>query len=244
MMPTQWKIRKKENIMKFNVGDNVKIVDKGEVYSTYNRWVGKHVPNKYKSFWAKGIEPNKADTYTIIACGNHKDYPSSMLYYIQNDNTKQCFIIGEEGIKMSRKNDITKYIKRIGQDLIDRADDITRDIKNVRSITIHSDITPDTILNYSIDKNYMVPIAISFDCHDNILDDKEKEYLKAVIKPFRNRIKYINLEKLCNKDDIVYIVFHLKSSDSMILPTFKKGTMYKNMKVNEKYTLKELGLDE
>lgn len=78
----------------------------------------------------------------------------------------------------------------------------------------------------------------------SILDDEEKEYLRGVIKPFKNRIKYINLEKLCNKDDIVYMVFHLKSSDSMILPRFKKGTMYKNMEVNKEYTLEELGLDE
>ena len=240
MMPTQWKIRKKENIMKFNVGDNVKIIDGGELYSTYNSWVGKHVPNKYKSFWAKGIEPNKSDTYTIIACGNHEDYPSSMLYYIQNDNTKQCFIIREEGIEMSRKNDIKKYIKRIGQDLIDKADDITRDIKNVRSITIHSDITPDTILNYSIDKNYMVPIAVSFDCDNDILDDKEKEYLRGVIKPFRNKV--ICIKKLyCNTHE--YIRIELEG-DYTSLPMFEKGTMYKNMKVNKEYTLKELGLDE
>lgn len=228
--------------MKFKIGDNVKIVDKGRVYSIYDSWVGKHVPNKYKSFWAKGIEPNKSDTYTIIACEKHEHYHSRMLYYIQNDNTKQCFIIREEGIEMSRKNDIKKYIKRIGQDLIDKADDITRDIKNVRSITIHSDITPDTILNYSIDKNYMVPIAVSFDCDNDILDDKEKEYLKAVIKPFKKKISYIKKESSLNRN-FEYIKFSIEN-DYTILPKFKFGTMYKNMKNNKAYTLEELGLDE
>lgn len=174
--------------MKFKVGDKVKIVDGEQVYSTYNIWVSKHVPSEYKSFWAKGIKPNESDTYTIIAYGNHNASSCRKLYYIQNDNTKQCFIIGEKGIEMISENKITTYIKSIGQDLIDRADDITRDIKHVRSITIHSDITPDTILNYSIDTNYRVPIAFSFDCNDDILDNKEKEYLKGVIKPFRDRI--------------------------------------------------------
>lgn len=81
--------------MKFKIEDKVNIVNGGEVYTTYNEWVGKHVPSKYKSFWAKGIKPNKSDTYTIIACGNHDASRWLKLYYIQNDNTKQCFIIGE-----------------------------------------------------------------------------------------------------------------------------------------------------
>lgn len=225
--------------MKFNVGDNVKIVDEGEVYSTYNRWIGKHVPSKYTSFWARGIEPSKSDTYTIIACGNHEDYPSSMLYYIQNDNTKQCFIICEEGIEMISENKITTYIKSIGQDLIDRADDITRNIKNVRSITIHSDITPDTILNYSIDTKYIVPIAVSFDCDDDILDDIEKNYLKGVIKPFRDRIKWIVKKRISHGE---YIRIELED-DYTPLPIFENGTMYKNMEIDKEYTLKELGLD-
>lgn len=34
-------------------------------------------------------------------------------------------------------------------------------------------------------------------------------------------------------------------NDSLIiLPFFKKNTMYKGMKANKEYTLKELGLDE
>ena len=227
--------------MKFKVGDKVKIVDGGEVYTTYNEWVDKHVPSKYISFWAAGIKPNESDTYTIIACGNHDSSPWRKLYYIQNNNTKQCFIMSEEGIEMISENKITNYIKSIGQDLIDRADDITRDIKGVRSITIHSDITPDTILNYSIDKNYMVPIAVSFDCHDNILDDKEKEYLASVIKPFRDKITYI-AKAPCNVES-EFIRIDL-GDDSCILPCFKKNTMYKNMEANKGYTLKELELDE
>lgn len=84
--------------------------------------------------------------------------------------------------------------------------------------------------------------TIILDKVEEILDDKEKEYLKKVIEPFRNRIKYINLEISFDEYGAVYIVVHLENNDSMILPNFKKGTMYKNMEVNREYTLKELGL--
>jgi hypothetical protein len=74
---------------------------------------------------------------------------------------------------------------------------------------------------------------------EEILDDKEKEYLRAVIKPFRDRVKYIR------KGDFIkyeYISFYIKDDDIISFPNFKKGTMYKNMEIDKKYTLEELGL--
>ena len=72
-----------------------------------------------------------------------------------------------------------------------------------------------------------------------ILDEKEKEYLSAVIKPFRDRIEYIK-----KVEDIrEYIAIYLKN-ERLNFPYFDKGTMYKGMELDKKYTLKELGLDE
>lgn len=72
-----------------------------------------------------------------------------------------------------------------------------------------------------------------------ILDEKEKEYLSAVIKPFRDRVKYIK-----KVEDIgEYITIGLKD-ENLLFPYFDKGTMYKGMELDKKYTLKELGLDE
>ena len=72
-----------------------------------------------------------------------------------------------------------------------------------------------------------------------ILDEKEKEYLSAVIKPFRDRIEYIK-----KMEDIrEYITIDLKD-ERLPFPYFDKGTMYKGMELGKKYTLKELGLDE
>ena len=88
------------------------------------------------------------------------------------------------------------------------------------------------------------------------LNEKEREYLCNVIKPFRDRISWI---KKCEYDrgDFIYgeyIVMGLKFFDSgtdgyicadeeqIALPSFAKGTMYKGMELNKKYTLDELGL--
>lgn len=74
-----------------------------------------------------------------------------------------------------------------------------------------------------------------------ILDEKEKEYLSYVIRPFRNRIKYIC--KNNNEDgDTEFLDVQLDGNDFMAFPNFKKGTMYKGMEFEKKYTIEDLGL--
>lgn len=78
-----------------------------------------------------------------------------------------------------------------------------------------------------------------------VLDDVEKEYLSAVIKPFRNKIATIS--KLHTYDIIKYenneyIYFGMKDMRGYSLPLFKQGTMYKGMVQGKHYTLEELGL--
>lgn len=75
-----------------------------------------------------------------------------------------------------------------------------------------------------------------------ILDDKEKEYLRAVIRPFRNEIKSICKTKSCSFSDFEYLAIDFKDNDFMNFKIFKKGTMYKGMQANKEYTLKELEL--
>lgn len=72
-----------------------------------------------------------------------------------------------------------------------------------------------------------------------ILTDKEKEYLGAVIKPFRKRIEFIAKYEL--KEEKEYIDISL-DYDMIDLPIFKKGTMYKGMEVGKRYTLEDLGV--
>lgn len=84
---------------------------------------------------------------------------------------------------------------------------------------------------------------------EDILTKEEKEYLSNVIKPFKNRVRYIikytNLISL-NEE---YLQICVKSyegelNEDINLPLFVEGSMYKNMKKVHRYSLRELGLDD
>lgn len=75
-----------------------------------------------------------------------------------------------------------------------------------------------------------------------ILDDVEKAYLSAVIKPFRKDIEYIvKFKRYSDKKEYIYMTMK-KDDDYCTLPVFEKGTMCKGMEVDKKYKLEELGL--
>lgn len=75
-----------------------------------------------------------------------------------------------------------------------------------------------------------------------ILTDKKKAYLSAVIKPFRKNVECIEKNKtLYGGKEYIYITIK-KDYGYCELPVFEKGTMYKGMEVNKCYTLEELGL--
>lgn len=82
---------------------------------------------------------------------------------------------------------------------------------------------------------------------EDILDEKEKEYLSAVIKPFRDRVTHIAKVE----EDIHWFYWIMIRVDigflddyyEFCLPPFEEtSSMYKNMEVGKEYTLKELGL--
>ena len=74
-----------------------------------------------------------------------------------------------------------------------------------------------------------------------ILDDAEKEYLSAVIKPFRKKISCIRKTKDPRKCEN-YIKIECCDGDLMHFPNLSNDAMYKGMKLDRKYTLEELGL--
>lgn len=73
-----------------------------------------------------------------------------------------------------------------------------------------------------------------------ILDDVEKAYLSAVIKPFRKDVVYI--EKCIFSMDTDYILISTKTNENINFPNFERKSMYTGMKENMRYTLEELGL--
>ena len=78
---------------------------------------------------------------------------------------------------------------------------------------------------------------------EQILDDAEKRYLSAVIRPFRDRVEYIAKATVCGLEEDSYIFIHFTdASYDMDFPLLRGSNMYKCMRPCDKYTLEELGL--
>lgn len=90
-------------------------------------------------------------------------------------------------------------------------------------------------------KPYKIEDLIKRD--NEILNLQERQYLRAVIRPFRDRVE--SIVKCGMYESVEYI--YINVSDNQYpqvasLPLFKAGTMYKGMKAECDYTLEELGL--
>ncbi len=78
----------------------------------------------------------------------------------------------EKNKEITANSEVAKCIKAIGQDLINRADDISTDVKDVSSITIYSKIVGGDIINYDVTKNYCTKEFIDY---DKIYKERRKE---------------------------------------------------------------------
>lgn len=84
---------------------------------------------------------------------------------------------------------------------------------------------------------------------NEILDEKEKEYLNNIIKPFKNSVVYITkmrdnrCKEVYEYIKICYIDIVSSSNYFILLPSFKEKTMYKNMIIDKEYNLMELNLE-
>lgn len=85
----------------------------------------------------------------------------------------------------------------------------------------------------------------------DILDEKEKEYLRAVVRPFRDKVTCIKkaIGFGCNHQTTYCIVIEINNQFAMFgvedikLPYFYfQNELYEGMILNRKYTLEELDL--
>ena len=81
-----------------------------------------------------------------------------------------------------------------------------------------------------------------YDVNKGILSDKEKEYLSAVIKPFRDKVDYVKKYSFDGGEKESIGISFKNDNGYFSFPVFKKGTMYAGMERYKKYTLEELGL--
>lgn len=79
-----------------------------------------------------------------------------------------------------------------------------------------------------------------------VLDEVERAYLSAVIKPFKENVTGICKLNICRGFYCIRIYAESISSELRAevidLPLFETCTMYKGMETNKRYSLKELGL--
>ena len=76
-----------------------------------------------------------------------------------------------------------------------------------------------------------------------LLNDAEREYLSAIIKPFRGKHEIHITKKVSDILAIKNAYISVKvGSDRINFPFFNKDKMYEGMKKNKEYTLKELDL--
>ncbi len=73
---------------------------------------------------------------------------------------------------------------------------------------------------------------------EKVLTKEEKDYLSAVIKPFKDKVQYIAKYSYASE----WITIKIIDDSKLNFPFFERGTMYKGMKEDKEYTLKELGL--
>ena len=76
-----------------------------------------------------------------------------------------------------------------------------------------------------------------------VLTDKEREYLSQVIRPWKEEVaSIVKFEDSFDDEEEKECIVIKTDSDAVILPFFKKGTMYKRMEVGKEYSLEDLGL--
>ena len=85
--------------MSFNNAAIVEITDMDQVYDSYYEWVDVNAPQNKKFMWTPGNLPNINHKFKIITNApwglNAKD---EWLYFIEDCQTKECFLINEAGI--------------------------------------------------------------------------------------------------------------------------------------------------
>lgn len=211
--------------MKYKIGDKVKIRSDLKVGKTY----GTRVVPEMEKFLGKEVEITDMDNFGFYNIDNTWFYWSDKMF--EDIEPKNKFKIGQR-VK----------IKRTG--------------KNAKILDITNN---DYLGNGSSYRCYKVAYEVEnnksdwgvFTVHDleevkEILDEKEREYLGAVIRPFKKHLDYIEKidyeSEACIRITITRKKEKYTRTESIILPFFEKKSMYKNMENDRKYTLEELGL--
>ncbi len=220
--------------MGLKVGDKVKIMSKGciDKYTTYGFEVGKEY--EVRAVNGDRICIRKENGVTgFISIYNVK---LTQKYNFSKSDLKDGDIVtrrdGEKGIVIEEK---VRNLK--DSDFFIKLSDCTKKLKN----KVNGNECLDFV-KVERPTRYETVYERAEEEKKEILDKVEKNYLTNVIKPFKKRFKGISkIESPMFPAEKEFLQIQL-NNDEIILPYFEKGTMYKEMELNKKYTLEELGI--
>lgn len=82
-----------------------------------------------------------------------------------------------------------------------------------------------------------------YESKPEILDEVEKRYLRGVIRPFKENVRFITKRRYwIDSTEYNDISICIRNNSNIILPKFIANKMYKGMEMEKTYTLEELGL--
>lgn len=132
-----------------------------------------------------------------------------------------------------------KYAKEIAEIAVNNETIALKDNKPISCRKIHCIDCEQNVPGYGCSMKKLTEWANS-EYKEPILDEAEKEYLKGVIRPFKNMVVFI--KKTCNYASCQWIEIAVEANKTIALPGFKKDEMYKGMKLEKEYTIEELDL--
>lgn len=208
--------------MKFKIGDKVKFIKRTHSHSSdvklgrvYTIEYIDYMLDKIPYLTKENKEWFKEDELELVKTAQ----------FTKSDLKDGDIVTYRNGAKRTLKGE--KLINQEGYemyDLIQYKTDLT-DIGEQRSLDIIKVERP-------------VQYETVYERKEEILDEAEKRYLRAVIRPFRDRVEYIEKEWCFGNRE--YIIIAIKDSEELIFPAFKENTKYKNMELGKEYTLEEL----
>ncbi len=230
----------KEGNIKYKIGDRVKVVDAGELYSAYEEFIKENAPQLLNK-WESNRVLSDGGNYEVKAVGKHKVALNRELAIIEQNN--KVYIVdfkGLELVKQFKKSNLKdNHIVKLQNG----------DYVVMKQLCVVNDIT--NSLEHKRYKDWQINEVYEFGellwkREEQILDDKEKNWLNHFIKSTNIKVKYIVKYKSVfhnNLREYLKIDYNINGNrESITFPSFKEDTMYRGMEVDKEYTVKELGL--
>ena len=172
---------------------------------------------------------------------------NSRRYYIKEDSENWCWTDEmlekvEYTYEDLKKSPIgTKITFENGEVLVKDDKDIFENSGYVRNI-LELDNFKSRILG-KIKKIEEPEYQTVYESKPEILDEVEKRYLRGVIRPFKENVRFITKRRYwIDSTEYNDISICIRNNSNIILPKFIANKMYKGMEMEKTYTLEELGL--